>query len=171
MTISTLTAGLLASPFNGSLLGLVGELLPLILGLGRLIVRFRSGEITPANTCAFEKDLQALLRDMGQVIVAWLYNRLEPAAPTQAAEMVVVEGERYRRRAPSPRRGGIATLFGIIALWRIRYEPLEAGLPCVFPLEMRLGVAVGRRWRNASASGRRSIRKRRCWTCWPRSTR
>jgi hypothetical protein len=52
----------------------------------------------------------------------------------------------YRRRPRSPRRGGIATLFGIIALERLRYEPCDAGigLRCIFPLEQRLGIVAGK---------------------------
>ena len=55
------------------------ELLPLIAGLARLIVAFRTEPITPAASHAFESDLQRLLRDLGQVIVHWVFNRLDPA--------------------------------------------------------------------------------------------
>jgi hypothetical protein len=52
----------------------------------------------------------------------------------------------YRRRDRSPRRQGIGTRFGTIALERIRYEPCDAdlGLASLFPLEMRLGIVSGK---------------------------
>jgi hypothetical protein len=51
----------------------------------------------------------------------------------------------YRRRPRSLRRGGIATLFGVISLSRIRYERCDTGvgLTCIFPRE-RLGIVVGK---------------------------
>ena len=56
------------------------------------------------------------------------------------------EGNLYRRRERSPRRTGVGTLFGTITLERIRYEPADGGvgLLSVFPLEMRLGIVVGK---------------------------
>lgn len=144
MTIITLTARLLASPFATTLLTLVFELLPLLLKIGKRIIDYRSGAITPATTCAFEKDLAKLLRQAGCVTVAWVYNRLEPDDEDEAPALAGLQGEMYRRRMRSRRRYGLATLFGTIALYRISYEPLEPGLPSIFPLEMRLGLTAGR---------------------------
>jgi hypothetical protein len=78
------------------------------------------------------------------VMVGWVYNRLEPEKEEEAPELAGLEGECYRRRLRSRRRYGVATLFGIITLYRIGYEPLEAGVPSIFPLEMRLGLTAGR---------------------------
>lgn len=47
-------------------------------------------------------------------------------------------GETYRRRDKSP--NVIATSFGSITLDRYLYECLEPGEPCLFPLEMALGL-------------------------------
>ena len=107
---------------------------------------FRQGPITPAASHAFERDLQELLREMGRVIVQWVYNHLETSDLSQAPALIHFDHDVYRRRPASPRRGGIATLFGIISLWRIRYEPCDAdsGLTCIFPLEQRLGIVVGK---------------------------
>src|SRR5271163_4228766 len=77
MTLSTICPLLLATPFAASLLELTIELLPLIAKVGLRIVAFRQGAITPAASHAFERDLQELLREMGRVIVQWVYNRLE----------------------------------------------------------------------------------------------
>jgi hypothetical protein len=121
-------------------------LLPLLVRLGLRIVAFRQGPITPVACHAFESELQELLRDMGRVIVEWVYNHLESCDLSQVPELVKFDDTIYRRRPPSPRRDGIATLFGIISLWRIRYEPCDAGvgLTCIFPLEQRLGIVAAK---------------------------
>jgi len=146
MTLSTICPLVLATPFVASLLELTVELLPLIAQLGRRIVVFRQGAITPASSHAFERDLQELLRKMGLVIVQWVYNHLESSDLSQAPALIHYDHNVYRRRPASPRREGIATLFGVISLWRVRYEPCDAGigLTCIFPLEQRLGVVVGK---------------------------
>ena len=137
---------LLASPFVASLLELTIELLPWVVRLGQRIVTFRQGPITPVTSHAFERDLQDVLREMGRVIVQWVFNHLETSDLSQVPALVDFDHHVYRRRPRSPRRGGIATLFGIISLWRIRYEPCDAGvgLTCIFPLEQRLGIVVGK---------------------------
>jgi hypothetical protein len=146
MTLSTICPLLLATPFGASLLELTIALLPLIARLGQRIVSFRQGLITPVTAHAFEQDLQVILREMGRTICQWVVNHLETDDLSQAPALVEFDGNVYRRRPHSPRRGGIATLFGIIALWRIRYEPCDAGvgLACMFPLEQRLGLVVGK---------------------------
>jgi hypothetical protein len=146
MTLSTISPLLLATPFVASLLDLTVQLLPLIARLGQRIVAFRRGPITPVVCQAFESDLQKLLRDMGRVIVEWLYNHLESSDLSQLPELLKFDLNIYRRRPPSPRRDGIATLFGIVSLWRTRYEPCDAGigLTCIFPLEQRLGIVAGK---------------------------
>jgi len=148
MSRSTISPELLASPFaaSHSLSGLTIELLPLLVQLGGLIVPFMKGLITPAAGHAFETALDRLLREAGRVIVAWVYNRLESEDPDHAAPLLSFEGSLFRRRDRSPRRCGIATLFGIITFWRIRYEPCDAGLglASIFPLEMRLGIVAGK---------------------------
>jgi hypothetical protein len=144
MTLSTISPLLLATPFAASLLDLTLQLLPLLVRLGQRIVAFRQGPITPGACHAFESELQKLLRDMGRVIVEWVYNHLESFDLSQVPELVKFDHNIYRRRPPSPRRDGIATLFGIISLWRIRYEPCDVGigLSCIFPLEQRLGIVA-----------------------------
>ena len=144
MTISTVTARLLASPFASTLQSLVVQLLPALLEVGKRIEAYRGGDITPVTTCAFEKDLADLLREVGRVTVSWTYNLLEADKVEEAPALAGLDGELYRRRTRSRRRYGVATLFGNIALYRIGYEPLEPGLPSIFPLEMRLGLTAGR---------------------------
>lgn len=146
MALSTISTLLLASPFAAALLPLTAQLLPKITELARLILAFKTGPITPTTTHQFELDLQRLLRDIGRVLLQWVLNHLEPTHPDQAPLLASCDGERYRRRDFSPRRGGVATLFGLISLRRLRYEPCEplAGLKCIFPLEMRLGLLLGK---------------------------
>jgi hypothetical protein len=146
MSLSTICPPLLATPFVASLLELTVALLPLIGRLGQRIVMFRQGPITPACAHAFETELQEILREMGRVIVQWVYNHLETKDLSQAPPALHFDHNVYRRREHSPRRGGVATLFGIISLWRIRYEPWDrdSGVACIFPLEQRLGIVAGK---------------------------
>jgi len=146
MTTSTVLARLWASPFATALLPLSVDLLPWLLKIGQRIMAYRTSDITPASTCAFEKDLADLLREVGLVIVGWTYNRLEAEQEEEAPAQAGWEGELYRRRSRSRRRYGVATLFGIMALYRFGYEAVDAesGLRNIFPLEMRLGLTAGR---------------------------
>jgi hypothetical protein len=143
---STICTLLAATPFVSSLLPLALDLVPLIAKLGKTIVAFRTQSITPAATCTFEADVQRQLQHIGLVLLGWVYNRLEPDDPCQAPALLKFELNLYRRRERSPRRFGVATLFGIIALMRLRYEPCDEGigLACVFPLEERLGLLLGK---------------------------
>jgi hypothetical protein len=146
MSLSTICPLLLASPFAASLSELTVLLLPLIGRLGQRIASYLRGPVTPSASRAFEQDLQEILREMGRIIVEWVINHLETNDTLQAPELVDFDGDVYRRRSRTPRRGGIATLFGVIALWRIRYESYDrgVGLRCIFPLEQRLGIVAGK---------------------------
>jgi hypothetical protein len=79
-------------------------------------------------------------------MVQAVFNRLEPEDTKQDAPSLDFDDNVYRRRDRSPRREGIGTRFGTIALERIRYEPCDGdfGLPSLFPLEMRLGIVSGK---------------------------
>jgi hypothetical protein len=146
MSHDTISGLLLATPFAAALLPLTIQLLPLICALGKLIVVYRAGPITPATTRQFECDLQDLLREIGRVIFQWTVNHLEPADPNLASPFASFDNNLYKRRDHSPRRAGIGTLFGVILLMRRRYEPCDVGvgLTCIFPLEMRLGIVAGK---------------------------
>ena len=145
MTLATLGPLLAATPFVSSLLPLTVALLPPIVQVGQRLLAYCQGPITPVTTDALEKDLHRLLQEIGRIVMQWTLNHLEADDPSQAAAEVGFDNSIYRRRPPSPRRGGIATLFGIIALWRLRYEPCDAGigLSCLFPLEQRWGIVAG----------------------------
>jgi hypothetical protein len=146
MSLSTICTTLSATPFACALLSLTMELLPLIRQVGQCIRAFQTSRVTPVTCHGFESDLMRLLHEIGRVMVQWVFNRLEAEDPHQAAAELGFDQNVYRRRDRSPRRQGLGTLFGIIALWRIRYEPCDAGvgLACIFPLEQRLGVVAGK---------------------------
>jgi hypothetical protein len=72
--------------------------------------------------------------------MAHVYNHAEPA-PEDCPSRVRFAGELYRRRGKTP--NNLGTLFGPIELPRCVYECLELGEPCVWPLELRLGVVAG----------------------------
>jgi hypothetical protein len=145
MSLSTIARSLLATPFASCLLPLANQLLPLLGSLGECIRAFKSQRVTPLATQEFETELQRLLRDIGRVILESALNDLEPDDLHGAPSLVGFDDNIYRRRDRSPRRHGIATLFGIITLFRLRYEPCDEGLglASIFPLEMRVGVVAG----------------------------
>ena len=62
----------------------------------------------------------AHLHKIGRIIMQWTLNHLEADDLGQAPAEVGIDQSSYRRRPASPRRGDIATLFGMIALWRLR---------------------------------------------------
>lgn len=146
MSLSTICNVLKASPFASSLLSLSMELAPLIAQVSQAIRTFQTGPVTPAATYAFEIELERLLGESGRVILQAVFNGLEPEDTEQAAPSLDFDDNVYRRRDRSPRREGIGTRFGTIALERIRYEPCDGdlGLPSLFPLEMRLGIVSGK---------------------------
>lgn len=108
-----------------------------------LIAAFRSSEITPQATANFETQLQSLLRELGRRIVEWTLNSLEPADASLLPREFEYGNEFYRRGKRSPRRYEIKTLFGAIRLIRFMYRPWTPGEPCLFPLEINLGIEPG----------------------------
>jgi hypothetical protein len=107
----------------------------------RLIEQFLHDEPTPTTTMIFERDLSALLREVGRRIMAWTLNRLEPPADSEAPSRVSFEGRLYRRRRKHPHVVG--TLFGPVTLWRRLYEPRGHHGRSIHPLELRLGIEAG----------------------------
>jgi hypothetical protein len=113
------------------------------LRLGALLAavrQFQARPPTPAATLAFEHEVAALLRQTGRDVIAYAYTHAEPAAE-DGPPRIQFGRETYRRRDKTPNTLG--TLFGPIELRRCVYECLEPGEPCVWPLELRLGVVAG----------------------------
>jgi hypothetical protein len=134
---------LLTTHFATSLSALTVRLVPLISEIGRLIVTFRRADLTPQATHRFETRLQELLRELGRIIVEWTFNHLEPHDRRDLPGQIDSGGTRYRRRSKTPNRS-VATLFGTITLWRTLYQDVHGVEPSIFPLEIRLGLEVGR---------------------------
>jgi hypothetical protein len=107
----------------------------------RLIDHFVHAEPTPETTMAFERELSALLREVGRRIMAWTLNCLEPEADDEVPSRVEFEGRLYRRRRKHPH--AVATLFGPVTLRRRLYEPLGRRGCSIHPLELRLGIEAG----------------------------
>jgi hypothetical protein len=125
------------------LLPLTARLLPAITELGRLIVSFRRADPTPRACHRFETRLQALLRELGRIVVEWTFNHLEPHDRKDLPAQMESHGTWYRRRSKTPNRE-VATLFGTITLWRMLYQDVHGIEPSIFPLEIRLGLEAGR---------------------------
>ena len=101
MTLSTLGAVLLASPFASALFSLTSELLPLVVQFGQVICAFRKGPITPVTCDELETNLQRLLREIGRVTLQWVLNRLEPEDAHQATALLSFEQSIFRSRGRS----------------------------------------------------------------------
>ena len=131
----------LATLFPCDLLPVAEVVLPALRQLAALLQAYRSATITPQATCQLENALQTLLRDLGRLLLQWLFQQAESADPERNPRRLLWEGEAYRRRDRHPHL--IASLFGSLVLWRFLYEPLERGGRSIHPLEMRLGVEAG----------------------------
>ena len=142
MDHATVATALLTTPFAVSLLPLTVRLLPVIAGIGQLIVNFHNTEPTPASSHHFEVQLQESLRELGRILVEWAYNHFEPDDSQLMPGHLHFENVWYRRRGKSPNRK-VATLFGTITLWRYLYQPIHGVESAIFPLEIRLGLVAG----------------------------
>ena len=142
MDHATCAALLSATYFATSLLPLTVRLIPVIVEVGRLIVRFRRAEPTPQLCHRFETQLSDQLRELGRLIVEWTFNHIEPHDRADMPKQMCFEGIWYRRRSKTPNRK-VATLFGTITVWRMLYQPLHGVNPSIFPLEIRLGLEAG----------------------------
>src|ERR671914_385806 len=91
---------------------LVMQLSALLARGTRLLDQFVHAEATPETTMAFERELSALLREVGRRIMTWTLNRIEPDANHEAPLRVSWEGRLYRPRRQHPRVVG--TLFGLV---------------------------------------------------------
>jgi hypothetical protein len=113
-----------------------------------LVARFLCTPITPASTLDFETSLQRLLAECGRLVVQAAFNHIEPENPQDAPKHTQHDRQDYsRKNAKSRNRGGIATLFGRVELWRCLYEPLQEARddeqPSFAPLELCLGLVAG----------------------------
>jgi hypothetical protein len=113
--------------------------------LGAILLKFFLAEVTPQNTFNFERELAEELRKIGQQTVEGVFNALEGDQPEQLPHDVQYKGGGYRRLKDKTANRHLATLFGTITLHRhpYRYWQRDAGEPCIFPLEIQLGLRHG----------------------------
>jgi hypothetical protein len=153
---STALAPLLAIPPLSLLpLGLLRRLIGPVGQVVRLVLRFRGSEPTPQSTYDFEHGLLDLLREVGRVIVQWAYNDREPEACESLPGQLFFARVCYRRNSRKTANRDVATLFGTITLLRFLYRPVEELVPCIFPLELRLGLVGPGRGRATAALAER----------------
>lgn len=120
---------------DGLLAWLRPQLVHLALGL-------RAGPLFPAMFCAWELQVLGVLREFGRRLLEATLGSLENEH--SAVERLSYEGAVYRRLRRRTPNAFVATLFGTIRLWRFPYRPRDAaGEPCVFPLELSLGLLCG----------------------------
>jgi hypothetical protein len=122
---------------------LAAALEPLLQALHAAVEAFRHGPVSPAQAARFEDDVQQHLRQLGQAVVQWTYNHLEPADVSELPAHVRFQGSTFRRlRRKTPQK--LSTLFGTVTVHRLGYRAAATeGEPVLFPLCRQLGVAHG----------------------------
>jgi hypothetical protein len=112
-----------------------------------LAARFLLGPITATSTLEFEKALRQVLDECGRLVLQSVFNHIEPPTAQDAPKHTQRDAQDYcRKNEKSRNRGGIATLFGRIELYRCLYEPLQEarddGQRAFAPLELCLGIVA-----------------------------
>ena len=123
-----------------------------------------SKEATPASFADFEGTLAGALRELGRCLLEQAVNQMETA---EMKRTVVLHGLIYRRLKARTRNQRVSTSFGDITVRRFGYRHCDdrhCPEPCIFPLELRLGLIRGvtpalgsriaRRWRERHSSRR-----------------
>jgi hypothetical protein len=99
------------------------------------------GAVSPQAVFDLENALAEDLCRLGQELMQFIFDGLE----CEAAQLpnVIHYGTRYRLVGFSPRRAGVATLFGTISFARARYESIGKVCGSIFPAEIELGLVHG----------------------------
>jgi hypothetical protein len=121
-----------------------------------LALKFLLGEVSPMTVFEFERQIAEQMRELGRQLMERLLNLLEPDEPRSMPPHIQFEAGGYRRLNHKTRNAHVATLFGTIELWRYPYRYWHHGVsePCIFPLEMQLGLLHGATPALAEAVGR-----------------
>lgn len=118
-------------------------LAPVLQRLKDVLEIFGSQPVNPQAAFEMEQQVQAQLRELGRVGVAWAYNHVEPRRTEALPAHVEVEASLYtrvNRKTPQD----VSTLFGKIRFWRAGYRPTQkTGDPTIFPLALQLGMVAG----------------------------
>jgi hypothetical protein len=108
------------------------------------LVASLSAEVEPKTFMAFEETMAELVRELGRRIVEKSVNRLEGRVARR--ERVKYRGLGYTRLRKKTKNRYVSTLFGNVALERSVFRSVDAKQapePCIFPLELRLGLTEG----------------------------
>lgn len=145
MKESTPAAALLAIPPLSLLpMELLRRLWGPVCQIVQLIGQFRAAGPTARLTYDFERSLSELLREVGRVIVECVYNDCEPQSRDLLPAQIRFADVWYQRNGRKTANRKVASLFGTITLNRFLYRPIGEWVPCIFPLEIRLGLELGR---------------------------
>jgi hypothetical protein len=102
-----------------------------------------SENVTPGSFADLEQELAGVLRDVGRQFLERIVNEMETG---EMQRMVVRHGLIYRRLKKRTRNQRVSTLFGDITVQRFGYRHCDdkhCPEPCIFPLELRLGLVQG----------------------------
>ena len=113
--------------------------------LEAIMLQFLTAEISPANLFDFETQLAEEVRELARQLLEQVLNQIEAEDPKEMPHDVEYEAGGYRRLNQKTRNAHVATLFGTIELWRYPYRYWHRGAaePCIFPLEVELGLIHG----------------------------
>ncbi len=142
MTHSTQASACAAMPLSDAHHAVLHPYASHLAALAQTLLAFRGGTLCAAATQKLESDLQGLLRELGRAALQDTLNALEPVDAEHVPEELHVGGTRYRRRGKSHQH--VDSTFGRLHLWRWLYEPRTSGERCLFPLELLLGLVIGR---------------------------
>ena len=132
-----------------------------------LVRSFLSEPISPSAFFAMEVALLTLVRELGRVVLESTINALESRQAESLPRDLWFECGGYRRRKEKTRNPHVATLLGVVVLWRRGYRSWDGSDRSIFPLEMYLGLTadvspglidwLGRKMADAGASQSRVL--------------
>jgi hypothetical protein len=124
--------------------------------LEEIMLKFLGAEISPANMFDLEMQVAEKVREFARQLMELAVNQIEADDPDEMPHDVEYQAGGYRRLNQKTRNAHVATLFGSIELRRYayRYWHREAADPCIFPLEIELGLIHGATPAMAEAVGR-----------------
>ena len=133
-----------------------------------LVRSFLREPISPFAFFAMEVALLTLVRELGRVVLESTINALESRPAESLPRDLWFECGGYRRRKEKTRNPHVATLLGVVVLWRRGYRSWDGSDRSIFPLEMYLGLTadvspglidwLGRKMADAGASQSRAAR-------------
>jgi len=108
-----------------------------------LVESIKAG-LRPTTFLTFELSLLNLVREFGRLLLQRCLNGLEDD-PAELRDQLIFRGQGYRRLKQKTRNAHVATLFGTVTLHRFPYRSWHRFVsePCVFPLELQLGLVEG----------------------------